>query len=128
MSIWTMQHFSDGIHRVIHPYRHEVKHITYPAHMLHHADPIAPKSFEDTPFHWIDTESDLTSMIDKLMLCKVIAVDLEHHNYRTYSGFLCLMQISTREEDFIVDTLILRDELAKLNEIFTDPNITKVCR
>ena len=38
------------------------------------------------------------------------------------------MQISTREEDFIVDTLKLRDELYVLNEVFTDPNILKVCR
>ena len=29
-----------------------------------------------------------------------IAIELEHHNYRTFGGFVCLMQISTREEDF----------------------------
>ncbi|KAG6805895.1 hypothetical protein H0H93_003877, partial [Arthromyces matolae] len=34
--------------------------------------------------------------------------------------------ISTREEDFIIDTLALRDELAELNEAFTNPNIVKV--
>jgi len=31
-----------------------------------------------------------------------------------------------REEDFIVDTLALRDELEDMNEVFTDPKITKV--
>ena len=36
------------------------------------------------------------------------------------------MQISTREEDFIIDTLRLRDELEELNEVFTDPEIIKV--
>ena len=65
-------------------------------------------------------------MLEKLRVCQEIAVDLEHHSYRSYYGFLCLMQISTREEDFIVDTLQLRDELEELNEVFTDPNITKV--
>ena len=36
------------------------------------------------------------------------------------------MQISTRKEDFIVDTLALRDEMEELNEVFTDPKIVKV--
>ena len=36
------------------------------------------------------------------------------------------MQISTRDEDFIIDTLKLRDELHVLNEVFTDPKILKV--
>lgn len=36
------------------------------------------------------------------------------------------MQISTRDEDFIIDTLELRSELYILNEAFTDPAIVKV--
>ena len=36
------------------------------------------------------------------------------------------MQISTRKEDFIVDTLALRSSLHLLNESFTDPNVVKV--
>ena len=36
------------------------------------------------------------------------------------------MQISTRDEDFIVDTLALRGKLTILNEVFTDPKIIKV--
>ena len=66
-------------------------------------------------------------MVEKLRSATEIAIDLEHHNYRTFSGFVCLMQISTREEDFIVDTLALREELEDLNEMFTNPNIVKVC-
>ena len=62
----------------------------------------------------------------KLKAAMEIAVDLEHHDYRTYRGFVCLMQISTRDEDFIVDTLALRDELEALNDVFADPSIVKV--
>lgn len=65
-------------------------------------------------------------MLDKLRKAPELAVDLEHHSYRSYSGFLCLMQISSREEDWIIDTLALREELAELNEVFTDPKIVKV--
>lgn len=64
-------------------------------------------------------------MLDKLRSAKEIAVDLEHHDYRSWAGFLCLMQISTRQEDFVVDTIALREELQELNEVFTDPAIVK---
>ena len=53
-------------------------------------------------------------------------MDMEHHSYRSFAGFVCLMQISTREEDWVVDTLLLREELGELNEVFTDPGIVKV--
>ena len=36
------------------------------------------------------------------------------------------MQISNREQDWIIDTLALRDDLTVLNEVFADPNIVKV--
>lgn len=36
------------------------------------------------------------------------------------------MQISTRDQDYIVDTLDLRNKLHILNESFTDPKIVKV--
>lgn len=62
----------------------------------------------------------------KLKVAREIAIDLEHHDYRTYAGFVCLMQISTRDEDFVVDTLALHDELEVLNEVFADPAIVKV--
>lgn len=41
-------------------------------------------------------------------------------------GLTCTLQISTRDEDFILDALELRDDLHVLNEVFTDPKIVKV--
>ncbi|KAL5482663.1 RRP6 [Sanghuangporus weigelae] len=109
-----------------HPYLYEIKHISYPRHMFEQRESTSPLSFENTPFTWIDTKGGLESLLDKLRRVQEIAIDLEHHSYRSFSGFVCLMQISTREEDFIVDTLALREELEDLNEIFTDPKIVKV--
>lgn len=109
-----------------HPYQYEIKHITYPERMFQTATPIPAKPFEETPFSWVSTPSEFAIMLDKLRPAKELAVDLEHHSFRTWSGFLCLMQISTREEDFVVDTLALREELFELNEVFTDPRIVKV--
>ncbi|KAH8077042.1 hypothetical protein BXZ70DRAFT_1013066 [Cristinia sonorae] len=109
-----------------HPYQYEINHISYPPSLFRYTEPIPPKPFEETPFVWVDTPKAFSSLLDKLRTVSEIAIDLEHHSYRTYSGFLCLMQISTRECDYIVDTLALREELEELNEVFTDPKIVKV--
>lgn len=114
------------IHRSLHLYRYEIEHISYPQRMFAHSEAVPPRSFEETPFTWIDTQDGLLNLLDKLRVAPEIAVDLEHHSYRSFAGFLCLMQISTREEDFVVDTLALREELQELNEVFTDPRIVKI--
>ena len=36
------------------------------------------------------------------------------------------MQISSRTEDFLIDTFALRDDLHILNNVFTNPNVVKV--
>ena len=88
--------------------------------------PDSPTSLEDTQATWVDTIDTFQSMLSKLRRATEIAVDLEHHSYRSYSGFLCLMQISDREEDWIIDLLAVRDVVESLNEVFTNPAIVKV--
>ncbi|KAI0823218.1 hypothetical protein BC628DRAFT_1325541 [Trametes gibbosa] len=110
----------------LHPYCYEIKHVSYPSRMFTSNPPISPRSFDETPFSWIATHDQFAVMLETLRGANEIAVDLEYHNYRTFGGFVCLMQISTREEDFVVDTLALRDELEDLNEVFTNPNVVKV--
>lgn len=82
--------------------------------------------FEGTTAAWVDTKKTLDEMIDELKQATEIAVDLEHHDARSYIGFTCLMQISTRDKDWIIDTLALRLELQALNQVFADPKIIKV--
>ncbi|KAK4581388.1 hypothetical protein RGQ29_024867 [Quercus rubra] len=54
-------------------------------------------------------------------------VDLEHNQYRSFQGLTCLMQISTRTEDFVLDTLKLRIHIGPyLREVFKDPTKRKV--
>ena len=93
--------------------------------MFQRTQPRLPKAFEETPFTWVATSEDLANLLQKLRQVSEIAVDLEHHSYRSYYGFVCLMQISTREEDFIIDALALREDLEDLNEIFIDSTIVK---
>ena len=79
-----------------------------------------------TPCTWVASEAALEALAAKLRGVDELALDLEHHSQRSYRGFVCLMQLSTREEDFLVDTLALRTSLHVLNETLTDPRVTKV--
>lgn len=94
--------------------------------MFAYAEPVEPKSFESTPFKWIETPEEFSGMLNELRSAKEIAIDLEYHSYRSFAGFVCLMQISSRHSDWVIDTLALREELEELNEVFTDPSIVKV--
>ncbi|KAL0315897.1 UNVERIFIED_CONTAM: protein RRP6-like 2, partial [Sesamum radiatum] len=48
-------------------------------------------------------------------------------NLRSFQGLTCSMQISTRTEDFIIDTLRLRVQIGPhLREVFKDPTKRKV--
>ena len=59
-------------------------------------------------------------MINELKSFTEIGVDVEHHNYRSFLGITCLIQISTIEKDYIVDPFPLWKDghLTNLNEIF----------
>jgi len=94
--------------------------------MFHHTPEQLYTTFDMTTPIWVDTEEALVDMCRTLEMQQEIAIDLEHHSYRSYQGFVCLMQISTRDQDFLVDTLELRGSLHLLNQSFTDPNIVKV--
>ncbi|XP_068094867.1 exosome complex component 10 isoform X2 [Hyperolius riggenbachi] len=109
-----------------HPYQYELDHFEPLESSMEKPDiqPALPPS--DVPCHYVNTLEALVEMNEKLLRCSEIALDLEHHSYRSFLGFTCLMQISTRTEDYIIDTLDLRSDLYILNECFTDPNIVKV--
>jgi len=110
-----------------HPYQYELDNWQPSAEQLQApAEEVLSVCLDDTPLHILTEVSDLVQCVDVLRECKELAVDLEHHSYRSYMGITCLMQISTRREDYIIDTLALRSDLHILNEVFTDPNIVKV--
>ncbi|KAG2173280.1 hypothetical protein INT43_004654 [Umbelopsis isabellina] len=115
-----------GLKPFSHPYEYEIKHIEYPDQLFTEKSEQIYSPFDDTQATWVDNEETLKEMCSKLEAATEIAIDLEHHDYRSFQGFVCLMQISTRDEDFIVDTLEVRDKLWMLNTAFTNPNIVKV--
>lgn len=119
----TQEHVDDMF---AHPYQHELDHLTVPERQLSKPEPQMYKPTADTTCSFINTLEDLVALNEALCKVSEFAVDLEHHSYRSFQGLTCLMQISTREQDYIIDTLELRSELYLLNEVFTDPDVVKV--
>lgn len=118
---------SRGREQYPHPYQTEIETYEYPQAVYQHAEPKQYPPFEETTATFVDTPEAVDEMLAELKEAKEMAVDLEHHDNRSYIGMVSLMQISTRDKDWIVDTLKpWRRKLERLNEVFTDPSILKV--
>ncbi|XP_071705512.1 protein RRP6-like 2 [Rutidosis leptorrhynchoides] len=90
-------------------------------------EPVKPLPVESTSFNLVQDVKGLKDLAAKLRSADEFAVDLEHNQYRSFQGLTCLMQISTRTEDFIVDTLKLRVQIGPyLRDVFKDPTKRKV--
>ena len=112
-----------------HPYKYELEHFDYGAIKDKQLVTVKEQlygSLEKVPCVWIDSVEALKELAAYLDTVDSIAIDLEHHSFRSYFGITCLMQISTRKKDYLVDTLALRTELWRLNTSFTAPHIVKV--
>ena len=112
-----------------HPYFYETRHLPYPEHMFLSSPSIAARPMEEMGVEFVDSAEQLEEMVKLLKQAKEIAFDLEHHNTRSYYGFTSLLQISTRERDWVVDPLALRCQVreGKLGDVLVDPSIVKVC-
>ncbi|XP_047161120.1 protein RRP6-like 2 isoform X1 [Vigna umbellata] len=89
--------------------------------------PMKPPSIDNTPFKLVEEVKDLKELAARLRSVNEFSVDLEHNQYRSFQGLTCLMQISTRAEDFVVDTLKLRIHIGPyLRDVFKDPSKKKV--
>lgn len=109
------------------PYETEIRAAKYPPSTYNSSPPIHYLPFNSTKATFVDTMEGVMEMLGELKAAKEIAIDLEHHDVHSYHGLVSLMQISTREKDWVVDTLKpWREELQVLNEVFTDPKILKV--
>eukprot|EP00826_Nyctotherus_ovalis_P011872 TRINITY_DN13094_c0_g2_i4.p1 TRINITY_DN13094_c0_g2~~TRINITY_DN13094_c0_g2_i4.p1 ORF type:complete len:519 (+),score=119.86 TRINITY_DN13094_c0_g2_i4:629-2185(+) len=110
-----------------HPYAEELKEFVYTPEQLSLEIPdIKYKSLEDTPFQFIDKTEQLEELAKELNKATEFAVDLEHHAHRSFLGITCLMQISTRTNDYVVDVIALRKQMHVLQEPFANPGIVKV--
>ncbi|KAL9993668.1 putative ribonuclease D [Helianthus debilis subsp. tardiflorus] len=122
--VW-LQRSEDGS-RVIHPLE-KLSVMDFIDKTVSDVEPVKPSPVESTSFKLVQDVKDLKELAAKLRDANEFAVDLEHNQYRSFQGLTCLMQISTRTEDFIVDTLKLRVQIGPyLREVFKDPTKRKV--
>ncbi|ETO07636.1 hypothetical protein RFI_29756, partial [Reticulomyxa filosa] len=117
------------------PYAFEIDQFKYYKWQLKRREPIMYRPLKETAIYWVNTTAQLTEMIDHIVSefelsgnnkFNGIGVDLRYDNIHSYQGMSCVLQISTRSEDFLIDALELRRVLQQLNIIFTNPNIVKV--
>lgn len=82
------------------------------------------QGLDETPLTYIDSLPDLEALAGELASAREIAVDLEAHSYRSFQGFCCLMQLSTRRADYLVDALALRGSIGPvLGPVFADSKV-----
>ncbi|KAK1421100.1 hypothetical protein QVD17_23201 [Tagetes erecta] len=122
--VW-LQRSEDGS-RLIHPLE-KLSVLDFVDKTVSDVEPVKPSPVESTSFKLVQEVKDLKELAAKLRDVNEFAVDLEHNQYRSFQGLTCLMQISTRTEDFIVDTLKLRVQIGPyLRDVFKDPTKRKV--
>ncbi|MGB7338662.1 MAG: ribonuclease D, partial [Phototrophicaceae bacterium] len=77
------------------------------------------------PATYVDTPQALQQMLDTIAGSAEIAVDTESNNMYAYRGQVCLIQLSNRDHDYIIDPLAI-DDLQPLAPLFADETIEKI--
>ena len=77
------------------------------------------------PAQLVVTDDSLGTVVAKLNRERSIAVDTESNSLHAYKEKVCLIQFSTREEDFIVDPIAVGN-LDILRSVFANQSIEKV--
>jgi len=131
-----------------HPFRAELESLEFtPAQLAaprrpHKPAPLAVGDMTaQYPKGWrhVQTEEDLVQMVQMVRedlasdvrngQFPAIAIDLEHHSFRSFQGLTCLLQLSSHGGDFVVDCLVpaVRASLGRaLGDILSDPGVVKV--
>jgi ribonuclease D len=78
-----------------------------------------------SPAVYIDHDTDFQRLVSNLANEPLIAIDTESNSLYAYRERVCLVQISTRTADYIVDPLRVAD-LSPLGPLLSNPSIEKV--
>lgn len=77
------------------------------------------------PATFITTYDALCHLVEQLSQETLIALDTESNSMHAYRGRVCLIQLSTREKDYIIDPLAIAD-MQPLGQLLVDPAIEKI--
>ncbi|KAF5758660.1 putative ribonuclease D [Helianthus annuus] len=110
----------------LHPYESEIKALLEKLQLdIEFSNGSMDMKMSDK-YVWVDDELKLKELVEVLSEERVFAVDTEQHSLRSFLGFTALIQISTRDEDYLVDTIAVHDIMGLLGPVFANPNICKV--
>ncbi len=84
-----------------------------------------PDAEPHPPYLWVEETKDLPRVIEALQNEPAIGVDLECDSMFHYHERVCLIQIATRRQNFVVDP-IRAEDISPLAPIFSNPDIEKV--
>ncbi len=88
--------------------------------------PSQPPRFEDIPLPTIVTAREhLEEIAAELAREKRVAIDIESNSFYAYRERVCLVQMSTSKEDFIIDPVAFAD-LSSLGPVMADPAVEKI--
>lgn len=116
--------------RLPNPYEYEIDHFEYAPDQLEGHDEIMYKSLENTSFTMVKDVATLKLMHAKLKQASEIAIDLEQHSFRSYQGFVCLMQVRAFLGPFLSFALSLtcrRSQHALRTSLWTPSPFAESC-
>ena len=79
----------------------------------------------DPQFELIENLSNLEAVVDKLSTQKLLAIDIEADSLHHYFPKVCLIQVSTKQQTFIVDPLAIQT-VKPLHQLLESKDIKKL--
>lgn len=80
------------------------------------------KSLSITPLYFVKNLEELKDLCGRIEKETEIAVDLEHHSKESYQGYICLIQISGRTWDAIIDPFSIWQHIPLLRNVRYEGN------
>lgn len=77
------------------------------------------------PAKIISNDAELAELVDQLANVPLIALDTESNSLHAYRERVCLIQLSTRDHDYIIDPFAITT-IAPLGRLLANPHIEKV--
>jgi ribonuclease D len=77
------------------------------------------------PPTYVETYEQLAALCESWARESLLGVDTESNSLHAYHERVCLVQLSTRQHDYIIDPLVVKD-LSPLGVLLEDPSIEKV--
>jgi ribonuclease D len=87
--------------------------------------PIEVEAVAPPPYTFVTTEAGFHAMLENLMAASRLAIDTEADSLYHYFEKVCLIQISTDSDTFILDPLAIRN-VGELAPVMRDPSVEKV--